>query len=77
MTRFGPLDLLGSTAEGEGYDELLQQTEQIEIADGVGLRILDLPALIRIKERLGRDRDRAVLPILRRTLEERGEKRDS
>jgi predicted nucleotidyltransferase len=76
MTRFGPLDLLGSTAEGEGYGELLEHTERIEISDGIRLKILDLPTLIRLKERLGRERDRAVLPILRRTLEERGEKRD-
>jgi len=76
MTRFGPLDLLGSTAADEGYDELLKHTEQIEIAEGICLRILDLPTLIRLKERLGRDRDKAVLPILRKTLEERGENRE-
>ena len=77
MTRFGPLDLLGSTAEDEGYGELLEHTEQIEIADEIRLRILDLPTLIRLKERLDRARDRAVLPILRRTLEERGDNQEA
>ncbi len=34
-------------------------------------RVLDLETLIAIKEELGGEKDLAVLPILRRTLEER------
>ena len=71
MTKFGPLDLLGSTVGGEGYEELLKHTEQVDLGAGTRVRILDLPTLIRMKETLGRERDMAVLPILRRTLEER------
>lgn len=71
MTKYGPLDLLGSTVGGQGYAELLPHTEQVDLGGGTRVRILDLPTLIRVKEELGRDRDRAVLPILRRTLEER------
>ncbi len=72
MTKFGPLDLLGSVVGGEGYQELLEHTEQVDLGGGARVNILDLPTLIHLKELLGRDRDRAVLPILRRTLEERG-----
>ncbi len=71
MTKFGPLDLLGSTIGGEEYDELLKHTDEVDLGGGTLVRILDLPTLIRMKEKLGRDRDRAVLPILKRTLEER------
>jgi len=71
MTRFGPLDLLGSTVGGQGYRDLLEHAEPVELGRGTRVRILDLPTLIRMKEQLGRDRDKAVLPILRRALEER------
>lgn len=74
MTRLGPLDLLGCTGQDEGYAELIGHTEVFELDPGQTVRILDLPTLIRIKEALGRERDLAVLPILRRTLEERGRK---
>ena len=74
MTKFGPLDLLGSTVAGEGFPELLEHTELVELGMGKTVRILDLPTLIQIKEALARDRDLAVLPILRRTLAERGGK---
>ena len=75
MTEYGPLDLLGSTVGGQGYEELLTKTEEVDLGMGTNVKILDLPTLIRMKEQLGRDRDRAVLPILRKTLEER--QRDS
>jgi len=71
ITDCGPLDLLGSTVGGEGYEELLAHTEQVELGAGTHVRILDLPTLIGMKEKLARERDRAVLPILRRTLQER------
>jgi len=43
----------------------------MEISTGVRIRVLDLETLIAVKEELGGDKDRAVLPILRRTLEEK------
>jgi predicted nucleotidyltransferase len=76
MTKSGPLDVLGSTVGG-GYEELMACTEQVDLGGGTRVRILDLPTLIRLKEKLGRDRDRAVLPILRRTLQERERNRGS
>ena len=70
MTKFGPLDLLGSTVGDHGYEELLEQTQEVDLGEGMLVYILNLSALINMKKELGRDRDRAVLPILLKTLEE-------
>jgi len=74
MTRFGPLDLLGSTIGGEGYQELIESAEEIDLGTKGFVRVLNLPTLIRIKESLARDRDKAILPILRKTLAEKEKK---
>lgn len=70
LTRAGPLDLIGAVVTGQSFIELLPHTTEVDLGDGSMVRILDLRTLIEIKEKLGRDRDRAMLPILRRTLEE-------
>jgi len=71
VTRFGPLDLLGTIGRGLGYQDLLPHSVGMDIGDGVRVRVLDLETLIAIKEELAGEKDMAVLPILRRTLEER------
>lgn len=71
MTRFGPLDLLGTVGQGRGYQQLLTRTAELQIEKGPTVHLLNLETLIEIKEETARDRDRAVLPILRRTLEEK------
>ena len=71
MTRCGPLDLLGVVGKGRGFNELASRTISVEVAEGICLRVLELAALVEIKEELGREKDLAVLPVLRRTLEER------
>jgi predicted nucleotidyltransferase len=70
MTRLGPLDLLGTIGAGHDYKDLLEHTLELQVS-GMPVRILDLETLIRTKVELGRDKDRAVIPILRRTLEEK------
>jgi hypothetical protein len=70
MTRYGPLDLLGTIGRGLAYEDLLPHAVEKEISAGVSVKVLDLPTLIALKEELGGDKDRAMLPILRRTLEE-------
>jgi hypothetical protein len=72
ITRYGPLDLLGTIGRDLGYQELLPHSAELDISDGLRIRVLDLETLIAIKEELGGEKDRAVLPILRRTLEEKG-----
>jgi len=39
------------------------------------VRLLDLPTLIEVKQETGGDKDKAVLAILRRTLEETRKRR--
>jgi len=71
MTRFGPLDVLGVIGAGREYPDLLPHTIEMEIGTGLSVRLLDLETLIRTKEETGGEKDRAVLAILRRVLEER------
>jgi hypothetical protein len=71
ITRYGPLDLLGAIGQDLGYPELVQHSSEMDIGEGVSIRVLDLEMLIGIKEELGGEKDRAMLPILRRTLEEK------
>ena len=70
MTRFGPLDLLGTIGTAYSYDDLLEDTVEL-LVSGLKLRLLNLERLIEVKEETAQDRDKAVLPILRRTLEEK------
>jgi hypothetical protein len=70
MTRAGPLDVLGEVTWGRVYDDLLGQTVEFEIERGLRIRALSLPALISMKEKTGREKDLAVLPLLRSTLAE-------
>ena len=71
MTRSGPLDLLGAVTRGRGYEDLLPKTIEIFAGPDLPVHVLDLADLITLKEELGREKDAATLPILRRTLEER------
>jgi hypothetical protein len=69
-TTHGDLDCLGAIDRGRGYEELFEQTTEMTVAEGLSVRVLALAALIEIKERSGRPKDRAVLPVLRATLDE-------
>jgi hypothetical protein len=70
-TQAGLLDLLGTLTAGQGYEDLLPHTVEVRLTEDLIVRVLDLPTLIAVKEAAGRDKDKAVLPILRRTLEEK------
>jgi len=71
IARYGPLDLLGTIGRDLGYHDLLTHSIELDIGEGLRIRVLDLETIIAIKEELGGEKDRAVLPILRRTLEEK------
>ncbi len=71
ITRYGPLDLLGTIGSDLAYRDLLPHSVELEIGAGVRIQVLDLETLIALKEQLAGEKDRAVLPILRRTLEEK------
>jgi hypothetical protein len=70
-TAAAPLDLLGTIGAGRSYDDLLPRSVEMDLGEGLRVRVLDLETLIAVKEETGREKDRAVLPILRRTLLER------
>lgn len=71
LTNYGPVDLLATIGDNLGYRDLLPHTSEMEIEDGVRIRVLDLETIISLKEQLASDKDLAVLPILRQTLKSR------
>lgn len=70
MTDAGPLDVLGAVGDGKNYEDLLGDVAWLEVAPEVRVQVLSLVALIRLKEQLGREKDLATLPVLRRVLRE-------
>jgi hypothetical protein len=73
QTDLGKLDVLCELGEGEGYDEIIGDAVEVTLADAVVL-VLDLPRLIQVKAKANRPKDRAVLPVLLATLDERTRK---
>jgi hypothetical protein len=69
-TTHGDLDCLGTIDEEKTYEDLLGRTVEIRIATDAMVRALDLKTLIEFKEKSGRPKDLAVLPVLRATLDE-------
>jgi len=71
MTRFGPLDVLGSIGRSHDYQDLLAHSVEVELDENLCVRVLALEKQIAVKEEVGGEKDLAVLPVLRRTLEEK------
>jgi len=71
LTAAGPLDLLGEIGAGRGFVELLDHAEKCRLGPDLTIRLLKLEMLIRSKEEAAREKDHAVLAILRRTLAEK------
>ena len=63
--------MLGQIGLGRGYQDLIEDSVMRPLGE-ISVCVLGLEALIRSKVEAARDKDRAVLPILRRTLEEGG-----
>jgi hypothetical protein len=74
ITKFGMLDVLGMIGDSRTWVDLQKHTQLMEIGPDASVHVLNLDTLIEIKERLGRPKDLAVLPILRDALEENGRK---
>jgi predicted nucleotidyltransferase len=70
MTDLGPLDLSGTVGHDVGYEALLSDTTVMTIGD-LRVRVLNLEKMIELKQQIGRDKDKAVISILRRTHEEK------
>lgn len=67
LTKHGPLDVMGSIGHSLAYADLVADTREHEIS-GLRVRTLKLEKIILSKEQANRDKDRAALPALRRTL---------
>jgi hypothetical protein len=70
LTRYGPVDPLGTIGRGLSYQDLLPHSIEMRITDEVLVNVLDLETLIALKEELAGEKDLITLPVLRRTLEE-------
>ena len=70
VTRLGDLDCLGTIGTDQTYEDLLSKAPELELEEGLAVRVIDLPTLIELKEKAGRPKDLAVLPVLRATLAE-------
>ena len=71
MTKYGPLDLLGTLSmedDDTGYTSLAADATLADMG-GFVVKVLSLPRLIAVKERLKRPQDLAVLPLLRAALQ--------
>ena len=66
-TELGALDVLTTIGAGLTYQDLADRTLSYELGD-LEVRVLELAAVIESKEQANRDKDRAVLPVLRQTL---------
>jgi hypothetical protein len=71
-TRHGDLDLVMRPAGTAGYPDLIAESDRLKVAVKPELivSVASLADVIRSKEAAGREKDRAALPLLRRTLEE-------
>jgi hypothetical protein len=68
QTRLGLLDVLQTVGASWGYEDVLSRSHRREVEE-LRVQVLDLADNIATKEVAARDKDRAMLPLLRRTLE--------
>ncbi len=69
VTDHGRLDLTFRPSGTQGYEDLARDASHLVIL-GVGVDVASLADIIRSKEAAGREKDRLVLPVLRRLAEE-------
>lgn len=67
-TKHGVLDVLTEIGHGWSYSQLAERSHEYRV-DKTRVLVLGLAALIEAKAAAGREKDLAVLPVLRRTLE--------
>lgn len=73
-TSFGGLDITFVPAGTAGYTDLAERAEPVDIG-GVIVKVAALEDIVRSKEAADREKDRVVLPALRRLLERIGRDR--
>lgn len=67
MTDLGPLDVLGEIEQGSRFEVLLEDTIEIPFRDH-DIRVLSLEAMVRMKRKSHREKDRTRLAVLEETL---------
>ncbi len=72
LTQLGPLDVMRAIGSS-GFEDLLDSVRTLQLGK-LRLRVLTLSKVIESKELANRDKDKAVLPVLRKTLELRRER---
>jgi hypothetical protein len=68
-TSFGSLDLVFVPAGTQGYDDLRRDALLVDLGTERPVLVASIRDVIRMKEASNREKDRAQLPALRRTLE--------
>jgi hypothetical protein len=69
VTRHGRFDISFEPSGTRGYDDLRRRAVRYEVGDGLVVTVAALVDVIRSKEAAGREKDRQMLPTLRRLLE--------
>jgi hypothetical protein len=69
VTKHGNLDIALLPDGTRGYDDLRRSATRERITDSLEVSVASLADVIRSKEAAGREKDRAVLPLLRQVLE--------
>jgi hypothetical protein len=69
VTKHGYLDVAPLPDGTRGYDDLRRSATREQLTDTVTISVASLADVIRSKEAAGREKDRAVLPLLRQVLE--------
>lgn len=67
LTELGALDVLGVIGDKLTYRDLADRTVWYQLGEA-RVQVLELAAVIETKEHANRDKDRAMLPVLRQTL---------
>jgi len=71
VTDRGNLDITFVPSGTRGYDDVVRDMGPMTIR-GISVPVASLADVVRSKEAAGREKDRLVLPVLRRLLEEQG-----
>ena len=66
-TRFGPLDVLAFIEQGQTYEDLLEDTVEIEFRGHI-IRVLNLKELVELKKKSRDPKDKQRLTVLEETL---------
>jgi hypothetical protein len=69
VTKYGYLDVALLPDGTRGYEDLRRSATREQLTDTLTIPVAALADVIRSKEATGREKDRAILPILRQVLE--------